>query len=140
MNNGMIIRHDHQNEYWPDDIYWPVVNRFLQKGWRSGKTRVYTLQCGHRYHCPAANHEGRGKTAHCTFCTSLWRWITSERSGIGDKGVLKGIHAAILTGMLDDARRLGKLVRSPHPSWLPEPGVDPEAEGLKSAFRMMGIK
>jgi hypothetical protein len=109
--SGMVIRRT-VNEFWPEEIMWPVVKTSTQKGWRSGKTRVYTLKCGHHYSVPASRPDGCGKTAHCTFCTQLWRWMTTTNSGgVSPDHPVKDMHATILDGMNEYARIANRLVR-----------------------------
>ena len=56
--SGMIIQRT-ANESWPEGILWPVVRRTLAKGWRSGRTRTYTLKCGHYYNSPASRSDNK---------------------------------------------------------------------------------
>ena len=93
------------------EVFWPVVQRRREKGWRTGHTRVYTLACGHYYSVPASRAEGKGKTAQCTFCSVLWRWITEERPGAVSVDYAVQVHPHILTEMHNLARAQGKLVR-----------------------------
>lgn len=110
-DNGMVFKVSKDTTWGWDEIFWPIVKRHLQPGWKCGKTRFYTLKCGHYFSCPAADSTGKGKTAECIYCEAVWRWLTrtSFRSGIIEHA-LRTVNPDILMQMHIDARKLGKLL------------------------------
>ena len=81
-----------------DVIERKVVDSTLAKGYRTGTTRYYRLECGHVYNEPASRMQGREKR-ECIFCMALWRYLIGERGLINVEFALKTIEPDMLREM-----------------------------------------
>lgn len=81
-----------------DVIRRKVISSTFAKGYRTGSTCYYLLECGHSYNEPASKMRGRTER-ECIFCMALWRFLIGESGLINADFALKTINSDTLREM-----------------------------------------